>query len=290
MTLIGMPWKTKKTVSSITDRIVPQTLVTGKGARLVGLKGQGGAVPSFFVIMSSFILGIAVAGIVLAAYSNIQRLLKNYQSRLDQSAHSLAQLTDETKEILDQMNLALLESQKKIDELEQMKTSLAQAEPKVEEPKPVLVEATPPPPATPGVATPVVAAPEMAAPVMAPQPPLVTPEESAAAKRQAALKSITAQIKQLTREGIPQDAEQKLKLISLCKKKINLRPNDPATLMMIGTLSEKVGDYEQAVRYLELALDHGGQIREVVTDLARVYEAWEKPQQADHYRQILAGL
>jgi len=219
------------------------------------LRNQRGAIPSFLVITTSFLLGIVFAGIVVFAYTGFQRLLTNYQAKLDKSGASLEELSGQTREMLYQMNLALEENQKKIEELEQIKKEFAekqaaQASEVKEAPKQEVKKS--------GKSV-----------WKAPDP-------------------VDKEIAQLTRHGIPEDPVRRSNLIELYKKKVSKTPSDTQSLVMIGKLSQELGDYGQAARYLEKALENGGELVEVVSRLAQIYDDWQMPDKANFYRQQLA--
>ncbi|MDO8644453.1 MAG: hypothetical protein Q7S00_05760, partial [bacterium] len=211
------------------------------------LKNQKGAIPSFLVVVTSFLLGIFFAGLVVFAYTGFQGLLTSYQAKLDKSGESLETLSAQTREMLYQMNLALEENQKKIEELEQIKAELSQKR---------VVE----------------------------QPKTVEGGKEVKKNSPSALKvpdPIDKEIQELTRYGIPEDSVRCTRLIELYKKKAEKNPSDPEALIMVGQLSQKLGDYGQATRYLEQALEKGGELQDVVGRLAQIYDEWKMPEKAE---------
>ncbi|MDO8462318.1 MAG: tetratricopeptide repeat protein [Deltaproteobacteria bacterium] len=225
---------------------------------------------SFVTVVTSFVLGVFIAGLVVFAYAGFQKLLASYQKKLEESSHSLADLTTQTSEVLKQVNQALEENQQKIQELELLKEKFAKGDspkgdsPKAPEPKPE--------PETPKA----VSVKKQAVPVV--RPPVT-----------AGKGPLDEEIEHLTSQGIPEDYGRRSRLIELYKKKAEGSPSDAHSLMMVGRLSQQLGDFSQATRYLERALDKGANSREVTARLAQIYSEWKMPDKAEYYRQKLSS-
>ncbi|MBI1909809.1 MAG: hypothetical protein HYS22_06535 [Deltaproteobacteria bacterium] len=250
MTLTGVPWKPKR----------PEVTAEIK----TSLSNQKGAMPSFLMVVTSFVLGIFIAGLVVLAYNGFQHLLAGYQQKLEESSRSLGELTSQTSEILQQVNVALEENQRKIEELEQLKSEMVKTpEPKpVEQPKKVNIE----------------------------KPKNVEASLSKISKGVVLPKDpLDEEVERLTSHGMPEDYGRRSRLIELYKRKAERNPTDAHSLLMVGRLSQQVGDYAQATRYLEKVLEKSGDNQEVVARLADIYNDWKMPEKAEYYKQKLAG-